>query len=1432
MSSSNIWLSSFIEHCLLSYETGRPDPGLNWEDDGSNIRFSTSTPQDAQINSWSEQAVPTANVTDLDTQIEARLSRQSLQDYKSNFPNKPLNRDSCRGYSIHLDDFELVYEYSTGKPKVHLYVKRFNIAWERGRVKGPPAGKSVSKKPTLAKLIRRVLSSIKNRDPPNQKASNTTDSEERNGNAHGDIPATQVVDNHAIQATQLQLVSQISPRSPTRSLSPDSKYDAAAKNQLLELLSKPQAPDVRQSGRKDSAKARSLEPIPTTEVRNRSTSHISTSGNGNLRLREWPATEPATEHVERMLDENVVSRPLTPQANENRPTPKLSHIEAVSTTLSMQPPAEDVVERSDSPNTPEKQLNDQLEASQHVTVRSVDADKNVNATVVDPWEGMTEIRSVDVTVPKDQLELLDTDPPWYPPPVGQPTVSGHVPPALLEEWNQLVLRWHETRADDKSTPVEDAHFAEPSTPTRESTSDHEYEEEEIGTEWSTSPDRTPSRGVLLPRDPLPGDTPKRDPVLPRKPQRISPSDPDEHTQATDVEKRNAKEKTPLAINVQAEATALHQKAQEDATVLQDGQTNVTEPVQADAQEAFPPSREQGSTTDTLEAPETANEANVDSMAAYEPRDDDAHQSDDGSPESSMGGSDGSSSNSEMEIVVPQPLYGSTQQESSQADGIPSSAASLPEAARRKVQVVETPAILSKSRPALINQNAYLANAEIQSAPDISSSQSRILNTYPSNEGDSKGETSQESSKFIPATAPGSLDNIHVMGTPLDSEAPQTQPTPWSNSNSLFTSSEPKVVEASKAAPTYHSQSPKAVSSYRDLPPSSMLSIGDQESPTVQKSARNSPLNADRASPLKRFASEVGDSERGSPTKRIKVDRTPTAFESENPDDRIIAPGLSRIINSAQSIEALTQYGKFRDAYPAYTGNFEHFAKLCSRLQAFREGGSLQRSFLWDDFVIKHIEDYPRYIAECIQHDTHPLEYEQYFSYSFSKPSYKKRGLYAEGISACAAQVVTVDPEEPKDAPEMADANISFTASLRDQLSKLHTHSFAATEDPSQDKQCQADWNDASSQYSIPDSEPARAAARGGNDEDMDSDQGEHTSSIHTNWMPSDEDEEMEDVGVDDTIHETASVELGDEDDEPEPVKEPSNAPAEPMSRKPDADSNRIPRSAAAHESESESESGSEYETESDEGPEEESQNLPHPIVTHPANRPSEHRPSNSTADAGKVPVTAAVEAESTFESDSASEDESGSETESEFESESESESSGEEEEKEENENKEPSAQPQQIIPTTAPPKFPSPSTKPTSSADQDQDQASKTVEPNIQKPKPDSKSEVEVEPEAQETTSAEESEESEEQENENWFSSLRHITFPLLSKPNSTSKPTWSESPNTPFKQWAAADLDVLSVRNRRGGIRIVDGKTREIRRVEPLARPRPVSRGREREKK
>lgn len=1054
---------------------------------------------------WSERnGIPVANLTDSDTQIDAILSRESLEEYKKDFPTSPLSKDGCRGYTIHLAGFELVYEYSTGKPKLHLYVKRFNIIWERGRIKQAPTGKSAGKKPALFTLIKRVFSSIKSQNRPRQGTVDTTEDSNGYSNGYSDIPAKQVTNGHTIDSTQPHLMSQL----PTRR---STDHDLADPGKLLQQL-EARAPGDEQPSRERSIDAGTLAPVAAPETNHRSAGHLPSGGNESSTSHEPQRTELEAERD-------------GPQRSSDRPSPQDSA-------------GEDIIRSNAEPYSPEAQLKAQLEASQHVTLRQPSFAKTASSSTVDPWEGMTGIRSIDVTVPKDQKELLEPDKkPWYPPQVGEPVVSGRVPPALLDEWNRLAFQRHQKEIDNKPESMEVDHLIAPSTPAAETSSDSSSD-----CEWSATPGRTPRRGALLPVDSSPL---KDSSAHHERPRRSSSSDQGGPTE------------------VREEESQLEEKEMQAPPINQSPSAE-SPPIQAEVENNGP---------------------SAEASAADMTHDNDhGHESD-------------SSSDSEMSVSVPQPLSGSTQQgTSSQVEpGVSSSGPSLPESAGQNVQVMETPAAaFNKARPAAYNQDGFqtgLGYMVIQSQADKSSSQSRVLNTYASRDESTKGETSQESSKSLPPSGPDAQNPVLVIGTRFSSEAPTTQQTRWSGSSSLFTSSGRKIVEGSVAtASLHHSQSSRAFSSYRDLPPSSMLSIeDDNRSSSVHSSVRGTPLKIDRATRMKRFASEMGDSDRGSPSKRNQFDSKPTALELEGGlDARIISRRESYIINSEQSVEAARVYEKFQNDYPIYKGDFEHFTKLCSRLQAVRESGSLQRSFLWDDFIIKHLLGYPAYLEDCLGNKSNFINYEEYFVSSFSTPTYKKRSLTVEGINACAAQYIKIDERRSSSRPATgtgtaANTKTSFTESLRDQFSNFHAHSFVETRDlstddrQSEDNQSEtgSEWN--LSQYSIPDSEPARAAAAAQKDSNEDMNL-EHISPKPTTAPVTydhehssedeyeDEDEDMEQVN--NAAHETASVELGDSNNSQDQAEAkaleapPNTAPEIPAS---DAASNADADVESSHE---------------------------------------------------------------------------------------------------------------------------------------------------------------------------------------------------------------------------------------------------------------------------
>ncbi|KAL4747982.1 hypothetical protein BDW72DRAFT_196186 [Aspergillus terricola var. indicus] len=1453
MSSSNHWISLFVEHCLSSYETGR-DPGSDWEDDGSNIRFSSSDQQLARIIEWSEvNNVPRPRLSDLDTQIEAVLSSGSLQEYNKNYPNKPLNRDRCLGYTIQLDDFELVYEYHAGKPNVHLYVKRFSIVWARDKAKEPPRGKLVTKKPALITLLKRVLSLIRSGHQTIEPSQETLDSSGQN-NENGDILA----DGHT-QNVRHQFMSQL-PRPHLRSPDQSPTHGAVLySGKLLERLEQTRFSKDRQPSREVSIDAEQIQPIhEPNAVRHRNTHHMSTSNVHHVP----PEKQRAAAAGDRGTPTSVSSEPLMTQVM-SRPSSEKAARQNFSPQKAERQSPRSAVEGSGYSNSPERQIQSQLRTYEDGTPLPVNPDENANSKTADPWAGMAGISSADVTVPADQKRLLDSNPtPWYPPPAGYQLASGNVPLALLTEWNELVSRRNQPE-DSRPRTVEDDRPAIPSTPVSETSS------ESFSISWVETPGRTPSRGVLLPRDSSPL---RHDSVRPRtarssRGQNNLPNNTDLQMQTVEEDPvpelegntdRTSKAPAAATAGPNAEAIAPDMVCDDGGHVSEDSRPNsgvASDDSSSDLEMNNAPgagaiascighddghdanvssewqtdtavvaetiargpagSSHQSDGSSVSDGPEMNEAPNVE-VSNPDPPPGDEHESD-------------SSSDSEMSVAIPQPLSGSTQQETTSTQAVSSPEPSLSEFAGQNVQVVETPAVLSKSRPVLSSQDASRKDlAESQSQPD-KSSQSRILNTYASHEGDSKGGTSQESSLSLPASARGPLSCVHVMGTPLSSQVPPTQPTSRSASNSVYTSSGPNVVEGSvPAASIYHTQS-KASSSYHGPPSSSMLSIDDHLGLNIQSSVQGTFLRLGRASPLKRFASEI-DSDRGSPSKRSKLDLKPTAVKAEGGlDENIIARHQDYIINSAQSVEAAGIYEKFRGDYPNYAGDYEHFIKLCSRLRSFRDRGCLQRSFLWDDFIIKHLETYPSYLAECHYNHTKPLEYEEYFAETFSKPTYKRRNLDIPGISACAAQVVTID--EAAESQEPNDAKSSFTASVREQLSKLHTHSFTV-QDPSsrntlsEDGQSAAE-SDSTSQYSIPDSEPARAAAREHGDEHMIIDPPQETDDLPTVWKNSGEDMENAgiDVDVDDTVHETASVELGDDETPaallapvryrfcPEPLPDslvPDRNNERGVSSTSTSRRNRLTLHPTPEKSALDIASKKVSDGGVDEDPE---------IAFVPRSKPLTDQPTSEASTGSKVPSPNKGKQPAHVLTPKRNKFSTGGALETPATGASNNFDQGVTETVIENSNPasnavaianieeqdtEPSPGPNLIRKT--PPALWSPQ-KPTDASasgapvpKKDHDNHIDTHNDNdttdISEHEEDTLS---VSPDTEGKAKARQQEEPEdESENEDWFTSLRHI-FP----PRTNTKFVWSDDPHTPFKQWARADQNVLRVRNQRGGLNV-----------------------------
>lgn len=394
--------------------------------------------------------------------------------------------------------------------------------------------------------------------------------------------------------------------------------------------------------------------------------------------------------------------------------------------------------------------------------------------------------------------------------------------------------------------------------------------------------------------------------------------------------------------------------------------------------------------------------------------------------------DEESEDSMMESSAPCPLgVPGSQQTSSLSQMEPeisSSGPCLPRYHQEQIQVVETPGgNCSRPQPA----NAKIQAVSVTSSENLttpqakSSSQSRIPNTYAS-----KQTGTQKSHESSNSSLAKQSHEVDIMGTQMTIDS--WQPPHETVSPHL-----------GMPVPNYASQSDessKPFSSHSEV----ISSIPSGENAVNELDIPNSaqgPPNEHASKPsLKRFASDI-DAEEQSPTKRHKTIQQARVIQEPMPG--VMFRRQDYIGGSSDHVEAQRIYQKFRSDYPPYEGDFAHFTELCSKLRAIRAKGDLKRSFLWDDFVIQHLKAYQQHMEQTQSQDSKSQGYEEFFASNFSKPSFKKRSLTADGIEIAASQHMPVGHADAATSPVVnrAQAGTSFTGSLADKFSNLQAHSF-------------------------------------------------------------------------------------------------------------------------------------------------------------------------------------------------------------------------------------------------------------------------------------------------------------------------------------------------------------------------------------------------------
>lgn len=1014
MASMSAWVVPLVERTLSLYIKGQVD-SLQLEDDGSSLRFASRSPQYTIVVNWREsEGRNVATLTDFNTQIEAVLAKESLEELHEESPGRSLNRNTTLNHYIQLLDYEIVLEYAMSAPNIHLYVKNFTIAWNKGKYKGAPQGKLIKKNARIRGLIGKAFDFIKS------QATRHTASTPESYCFDGSLKS-QTNEGSGKHASQqfLQSQAQTSFKSITGlpSMVPPSpsKRGSVSSNALLGYLgSHNKAADSGLLVNKEhEAAAMSLSHgfSGITEVRG-SNCHAAKSTS------EIPVIEGTRESTSGSPLEQILA------AQHNSPTALEGRYDA-----DHKPSAQEAGIRTTrgSGLKPEDLTIGHTVGEKHTSPPQTFPKKSVLGTErssndsglshTDPWHGMTRIRTRDVRIPKNQVALLEQHTRQWVPPDNPSSIRGYVPPGLLAQWNRIALQ--KSRLDQQR--VSKTLVSEPSpeinTPTPQT--DVESDEEPVTSQWSES---SPER-VSRPLRELPVD-----------------SSPVTRGQANKGK----------GLHVTRSDVAQDQQQGDDDTVLV-SKIQQDDQAMSGAREGFDVS---------MEDTPFENSRHANKQQIFEPDHNDSRASGLGC----QADSDAESEDSIMDTSVPCPLGGSQPSNftNQSEQGLISSGPSLP-ITRGHVQVLETPiANLNHLRSTSLGQNKAVPEAkhpeQLSSQVAKSSSQSRIFNTYASNDGNTKDTKATNISRTNDDEE--SNDNEILDTQPSNGDWLVQDVTPNSHTALVFDSSAPKAHDSNASIPmsTLESHASKPFPLHDEALSSMDFEGNEPDIELSQGVARGTPVEQSQISPLKRAAFDIGLEEPSS--KRYKFMQSVNTDMSTIGVRRSAPVVVSRredyIRYSAEHLEAQRVYEKFRNDYPSYSGDFLHFKKLCAMLQTLRDKGSLQRSFLWDSFVIMHLEDYPHYLEQCLSSETKSLVYEDYFTLHFSKPTHKKRSLTAEGIKVVAAQNVLTSISDASVSPfrRQSATETSFTASLVDKFSNFHAHSFG----PATQQSVQSDTN--------------------------------------------------------------------------------------------------------------------------------------------------------------------------------------------------------------------------------------------------------------------------------------------------------------------------------------------------------------------------------------
>lgn len=99
---------------------------------------------------------------------------------------------------------------------------------------------------------------------------------------------------------------------------------------------------------------------------------------------------------------------------------------------------------------------------------------------------------------------------------------------------------------------------------------------------------------------------------------------------------------------------------------------------------------------------------------------------------------------------------------------------------------------------------------------------------------------------------------------------------------------------------------------------------------------------------------------------------------------------AKILAGADAIEESNIYNRFKATYPDYLAPIEQFIAICKRIENLVKEDRMEHQSLWDDFIIRHKTEYPKYLHRCADMAEDPAVYEKFYRNEIDEPRYIRR----------------------------------------------------------------------------------------------------------------------------------------------------------------------------------------------------------------------------------------------------------------------------------------------------------------------------------------------------------------------------------------------------------------------------------------------------------